>query len=64
MPLYSAYPTHTTPWLPGLSAGRAEPDSAVIFRDSEGRAFGLTMRDLAKGIYLTGAPRSGKTTVL
>ena len=64
MPLYSAYATHTTPWLPGLTAGRAAPDSAVLFRDGEGRAFGLTMSDLAKGVYLTGAPRSGKTTVL
>lgn len=64
MPLYSAYATHTTPWLPGLTADRAAPDSAVLFRDGEGRAFGLTMSDLAKGVYLTGAPRSGKTTVL
>ena len=36
----------------------------MLFRDGEGRAFGLTMSDLAKGVYLTGAPRSGKTTVL
>lgn len=61
---YSPYATRTIPWLPGLTRSLVPRDCAVCFRNPESLAFGLTMADLAKGIYLTGAPRSGKTTVL
>ena len=62
--LATCYPTHRTPWLPELSGNQVTPDSAVAFHSPNGSAFGLNRSDLAKGVYLVGAPRSGKSTVL
>lgn len=64
MPQFSLYAAHASPWLPYLSASMVPPGCAVLFRDARGRGFGLSLRDLARGIYLTGAPRSGKTNIL
>ena len=62
--LATYYPTHRTPWLPELSGNQITPDSVVAFHSPNGGSFGLSCSDLAKGVYLVGAPRSGKSTVL
>lgn len=50
-------------WLPALSRDRIAPGDLVRFSGPAG-TFGLQAGDLRRGVFLPGATRSGKTTIL
>lgn len=50
-------------WVPALGQDRTHPGDLIRFSGSAG-TFGLQADDLRRGIFLPGATRSGKTTVL
>lgn len=62
--MHSAYDPHTTPWLPARQTADVPGDSLVVLPGRDGAAFGLGAGEIARGVYLVGASRSGKTTVL
>ncbi len=60
----SLYNTRTSPWLPTRRAADIPGDSLLVLQGRGGSEFGLRAGDIARGVYLVGASRSGKTTVL
>lgn len=60
----SLYNTRTSPWLPTRRAADIPGDSLLVLQGRGGAEFGLRAGDIARGVYLVGASRSGKTTVL